>query len=165
MAYITVEQYVTRYGARETTLLTNETAGPGGTYDTAKVAAEIDNATDEVDGYISRRYSVPLASPPPIVRGWVEAIARLKLAEATGRVPQAIKDAADRVTRQLEQLAASKMDLPIEPGSPPVVENSSGSPMSSNDAEAPIFTRGAMADFLGTFTGASDCTPNWIRGR
>jgi len=168
MAYLTTDEYVTRFGARETGLLTNTDAAQGAgqaSYDAAKVETALQDATDEIEGYVSRRYAVPLESPPTIVKGWVAAIARLKLAEATGRVADAIQAAADRVTRQLEQLAASKLDLPIEPGQPALPENDAGSPMTSNDRDCPTFTRCAMDDFTSPFTmGGCDSVPNWRRG-
>lgn len=165
MSYLTAAEYVTRFGARETTLLTFDgvpVAGTVPTYDTPKLESQISDATDQVEGYISRRYTVPLESPPSIVKGWVAALTRFNLAVASGHLSDAIKIAYDSAMRQLEQLAASKLDLPIEEGGTALPENSGGSPMSSGDRAAPTFTSRTMFGYTDTFTGG-DCTPNWMR--
>lgn len=166
MAYLTVLEYVARYGERETGLLTNETAQIGGSndpaYDAPKVESAIVDATEEIEGYIARRYSVPLASPPRIVKGWVGAITRLKLAEGTGRVGEAIKDAADRAYAQLAQLVAAKFNLPVDEDAPPLEAVGSGSPMTSGDRATPVFTNCGLDDFTAPFTGG-DRSPRWMR--
>jgi len=165
MAYVDVAEYIGTYGERETILLTNETAkvaGQPANYDDVKVDTALDDATDEVEGYISRRYRVPLENPPTIVKGWVKAIARLKLAEASGRVNEGIKDAAARVTRQLEQLANSKLDLPVPTNDDPIPQVGGGLAMSSRDRPASTF--GNLDGYMSAFTG-SGSAPCWRGGR
>jgi phage gp36-like protein len=166
MSYLTTAEYLARFGTRETTLLTNEAdpvIGVPPTYDSAKVDNAIADASDEVDRYIATRYAVPLASPEPIVRGWVAVIARFNLATASGRMNDAIKDAMDRVTRQLEQLAAGKLNLTAPPGGEAPGEVSAGDAVSSNDAPCP--TLGSLDAFTAPFTPYGyDCVPAWRRG-
>lgn len=168
MAYLTVVEYVARFGAAETRLFTNldntaPIAPPG--YDAAKVDTALDDATEEVEGYIARRYKTPLAQPPKIVKGWVAAIARLKLAEATGRVSDVIKDGADRVTRQLEQLVVSKLDLPIDPGDPVPSQIGGGSVTTSGDAAPSEFGPAGVAldSFLAPWRGYGNGAPRWTQ--
>lgn len=164
MAYLTVVEYVARFGERETTLLTNEAAVIGSglpVYDAAKVLARIEDATEEVEGYIGTRYATPLASPPPIVKGWVADIARLKLAEGTGRVSEAIKAAADRTTRQLERLVDGKLNLPIPEGVTPPTPLGTGDASSSMDRPASVF--GTLDTFLAPFNSGCD-VPRWRQG-
>lgn len=166
MPYLTAVQYVARFGARETGLLSYTDAVPTGAqpgYDVARVELAISRAGDEVEAYVSKRYTVPLPSPPSLFLGWVEAIARLKLAEGTGRVSDAIKEAADKATRQMELLVANKLDLPIPAGATPLPEVATGSPMSSNDRALPTFTSRTLGGYSDVFTGPGDCTPNWLR--
>ena len=165
MPYATVSEYVALYGERETILFTNtENTDPAASYDPIKVEEALSDATDEVDGYISKRYATPLVSPPTIARGWVKAIARLKLAEGTGRVPDAVKEAADRATRQLEQLAANKLNLPIPEGSAPAAPVETGAAMTSGDRVAPLFSNGALDGFMEPFRGGGGYAPCWRRG-
>lgn len=167
MAYLTVPEYVGRYGERETILLTNDEAPIGGgtaTYDAAKVEGAVDDATEEVEGYIGRRYATPLASPPRIVKGWVASIARLKLAETTGRVSEAIKEAADRTYTQLAQLVASKLDLPVDENTTAPAPIGTGAARSSGDRATPVF--GSTLDsFTAPFTGGGAYAPCWRGGR
>jgi len=168
MVYLTSAEYVKRFGARETTLLTFDgvpVPNVAPTYDTLKLEAQISDATDQVEGYISRRYAVPLASAPSIVKGWVGALTRFNLAVASGHLSDAIKIAYDSAIRQLEQLAADKLDLPIPEGGTALPENSGGSPMSSGDRAAPTFTSQTMSGYTDTFTGSAGYAPCWRQGR
>jgi len=83
-------------------------------------AARIQEAVTEagalIDGYIGRRYKLPLASVPGILTAWARAIARYKLhserlsSDATDPIVRDYKDAI----RFLEQVAAGKFSLGIE---------------------------------------------------
>lgn len=166
MAYLTVAEYVARFGVRETALLSNlDNTGtiPAPGYDAANVQTKIDDATEEVEGYLSCRYVVPLTTTPGIVKGWVAVIARLKLAEGTGRVSDVIRQAADRATRQLEQLVASKLDIPAETNTPAPTAAGIGTPLTSNDRPGGLFTGGALDGYVGPFLGAG-YAPCWRRG-
>lgn len=166
MPYLSVEQYVGRYGVRETGLLSLVDAVPTGQapgYDVDRVQTAIKDGGDEVEAYVGKRYTVPVASPPSLLLSWVAAIARLKLAEGTGRVNDAIKEAADRATRQLEQLVAEKLDLPIPEGGTAPTPTGGGDLVSSNDRACPTFSSRTLAGYSDVFTGA-DCLPAWRRG-
>lgn len=166
MAYLSVTEYLARFGERETTLFTNDDSPLVGaivTYDSLKVEGAIGDATEEVEGYIATRYTTPLESPPSIVKGWVAALARLKLAEGTGRVNEAIKDAADRATRQLEKLVDRKLNLPIDEGGTAPAALGAGDALSSGDRDQPVF--GSLDGFLTPFTGAGGYAPCWRNGR
>jgi phage gp36-like protein len=166
MPYLTAVEYVGRYGERETTLFTNtNSAQPSASYDPVKVESAIDDATEEVNSYIAKRYATPLVSVPPLAKAWVAAIARLKLAEGTGRVPEAVQTAADRATRQLEQLVANKLDIPapeLGAGDAPATLGT-GAPMSSGDRSAPVFTGGALDLYTAPFLGGG-YAPCWRQG-
>lgn len=161
--YISVAEYIRRFGEYETRMFTNTNQeAPSATYDTAKVEAAISDADDEIDSYVSKRYGTPLESPPSLVVGWSAVIARLKLAEATGRVNEAIKDAAAFARRQLEQLAASKLNLPLPESGDAPTSVSTGDAMVSGDRDCPVFSGGGLRGFMEPFNGGS-CQPNWMR--
>jgi phage gp36-like protein len=158
VSYITVADYVRRFGERETIGFKNENVAQAGqplAYDPVKVEEQLNDATDIVDSYVSRRYATPLQSVPTVVRGWVAALARHKLASNTGRVADAIQKEADRVYAQLDRLAASKIDLPIPEGSPAAAPASVGNAQSSGDREAPMFSGGMLDSYSSPSLGLS----------
>jgi phage gp36-like protein len=65
MPYATVQEMIDRLGAREATALSDR-AGVG-TPDTAALQRVLDDASAEMDGYLGRRYALPLASRAGVV--------------------------------------------------------------------------------------------------
>lgn len=167
MAYLTVSEYVSRFGDRETILLTNDTAPAAGatrTYDGVKIERAIADAGEVVEGYVGRRYVTPIDSPPNIVKGWVAALAREALHTNTNKITEAVKAAADRARGQLADLVAGRLNLPIEEGTDAPASVSTGEAVSSRDREGPVFTGGALDRFTAPFTGYS-YSPAWRNGR
>lgn len=150
MAYLSVEQYLGRYGEQEAILLTNEDAEtPTPTYDSAKVQAAIDAAEEEADGYIGTRYALPLLTVPPILKSIVGPIARATLHNT--RVPQDVRDDAALARSQLKDIAAGRLTLPVPLGGSAPVVSPASAPMRSNDAEAPTFSQSSMVDYMAPF--------------
>lgn len=164
MPYLTVQEYIRRYGAQETATITNEVRATPGTAPAiveSKVEEAIEDATDVVDGFIGTRYALPLPSLPRLVVGWTAALAREFLFK-TKPVP-AVTEAADRVRLQLAQLSNRKINLPVPEGGEAPAEGSNGLAQTSGDAACPTFSSGAMGRYMGTFGRGCD-TPNWRRG-
>jgi phage gp36-like protein len=167
MPYFTVAEYVAKFGQREAILLTNtETAqaGNAATFDEVKIESALSDQSEVVDSYIGKRYATPLAAPPTIVKGWVATLAREALSVATGRVSEAVQDAADRVRAQLRDLSKGDLSLPIAEGAPAPAAADTGVASSSGDRAAPVFTAGALDGFTSTFTGGG-YAPCWRQGR
>lgn len=140
MAYVDVAEYVDTFGEQETKRITADSATDT-TYDSAKVEEALADSEEVVDGYISRRYAVPLVTVPKIVKGWVKALAREALHVNTGRMTDTVQQAADRARAQLKDLIAKNMDLPIDDvGGTPPAPVSIGYAESSNDRTAPAFS-------------------------
>ena len=82
----------------------------------ARINAAIADTTAVIDGYLARRYSLPLASTPALLVAWARAIVRYRLhgdrisGEGTDPV---VRDYRDTL-RQLEHVAAGKFSLGIE---------------------------------------------------
>jgi len=169
MGYVTVQEYVSLFGERETIRLTNEVApGPGDavTYDSAKVQDALDDASEVVDSYIGKRYVTPVASPPRIIKGWVRNLARYQLHVDVNRVTDTVQAAADLARAQLKDVVAGNLTLPIEEGgtAPDPVTGALGNAASSNDRNPPVFAgTGSMDGYLYPFVGgpAGAC---WRRG-
>lgn len=163
MAYITVAEYISRFGERETILLTNEQPGSS-TFTSRKVEEAIDDADDVVEAYIGTRYVVPVVSPPSVLRGWTAALAREALFVNTGKLSDTVKEAADRARAQLRDVQAGRMSLPIpEGGTALETANNLGLAASSNDREPALFTRSTMDAFTVPFGGGYN--PCWRRGQ
>jgi phage gp36-like protein len=166
MDYLTTDEYLQRYGARETVLLTNETAlaqGQQAEVDTAKVQSVIDDATAVVDAYIGVRYVLPIPSVPLVVKGWVRILAR-ELLMGRKATPEAV-DQANTVRAQLKDLSTGKMSLPLPEGSPAPESAAGGTATTSGDGSCPTITRGLMAEYMGDVGGYGCQGGAWRQGR
>jgi phage gp36-like protein len=159
MAYLTVDQYLERFGDAETIRVTNTTRPSGSIpapeVDSAKVEDAISDASELVDGYIGKRYAMPLPSTPLMVRGWVAALAREQLHINTGKNTETVQAAADRARSQLVQLSKGDLSLPFPDGAE-APTSSSGTPISSGDRVLPLVTDCRLAGYLEPFLGGSD---------
>lgn len=168
MPYLSVAEYIRRFGERETINLTNTTAlAPGitPTYDSIKVEDAIRDATETVEGYVGKRYAVPIEDPPRLLIGWVAALAREVLHVNTNKVTQPVQDAADRIRSQLRDVAKGDMTLPLEEGQAGPTPGGQGYARSSNDRAGPGFSAdGALDDFVAPFSGGYG-SPCWRGGR
>ena len=168
MPYLSVAEYIRRFGERETILLTNTTAAEPGvtpTYDSLKVEEAINDATEVVEAYVGKRYAVPIEDPPRVLIGWVAALAREDLHVKTNKVTAPVQDAADRIRSQLRDVAKGEMTLPLDEGQVGPVQNGQGYARSSNDRPAATFSGGGALDaFTAPFSGgyAPAC---WRGGR
>lgn len=74
MAYATAASLAERFGEREIIQLTDRDGF--GVLDAARAAQVIAEVEAEVDGYLGRRYRLPLATVPPLVTRLVCDLAR-----------------------------------------------------------------------------------------
>jgi phage gp36-like protein len=154
MPYLSVSEYISRFGERETILLTNTTppsAGSVPTYDSVKVETAIIDAQEVVDGYVGRRYATPIDDAPRIVKGWIAALARETLHVNTGKTNDAVAKAADLARSQLREVAKGDMTLPIAEGQPAPTEKGQGFARSSMDRPSTSFTGAALDAFTAPF--------------
>lgn len=165
MAYASTDEYIARFGNRETVRLTSEAAATPGvppTVDTGKVQAALDDASEIVTSYIGKRYVTPIYSPPNVMKAWTFDLARERLHVDAGQTVKAVDDAGNRARAQLKDVAAGNMSLPLPEGAEPL-ESAGGLAMSSMDRPSPVFTRCAADDFTRMFTTGQD-VPAWRRG-
>ena len=110
-----------------------------------QVKEALDAAEEEANGYIGRRYLIPLASPPLFVRGIVQVIARYNLWK--NNRPDSVADDAKIARAQLKDIGDGKLAIP---GATGILEQSTGGrslAATSGDANCPIFTEESMAGF------------------
>lgn len=68
MSYVTVQAMIEKFGERELVDLTDNEQPYTDTINQQKLEAAIESANSEIDGYISGRYSLPLAVVPPFLK-------------------------------------------------------------------------------------------------
>lgn len=106
-AYCTQSDLVARFGEAEMIGLTDRTNA--GTIDAAIVAGAIGKASDLIDGYIGGRYALPLASTPPLLKGFCEDLARHAL--YTVERPKNVDAARDAAIAYLKDVATGRASL------------------------------------------------------
>ena len=82
----------------------------------ARITQAITEADALVDGYLAKRYALPLASPPQILVSWARAIVRYKLhtdRQSDERTDPIVRDYRDAMT-QLGQVAKGTFSLGID---------------------------------------------------
>lgn len=79
MTYATQADLVDRFGTEELIQRTNRTDGL--TIDTVVLGRALGDADAEIDGYLATRYSLPLASIPPVLVRLAADIARYRLSD------------------------------------------------------------------------------------
>lgn len=102
--YATEADIVSTYGQRQLELVA-QTASPGG------INRALIDASALADSYISRRYSVPLAVPPPYLKGVVIDIALYKLAMSGMARTEEHRVRYEDAIGFLKDVAAGRADL------------------------------------------------------
>jgi phage gp36-like protein len=143
--YLTVAEMIERIGEQEAVRLTSEHVPPAvPARNDAKIEAAIGDSEDEADGYISRRYALPLPATPKVLKTWVAALAREKLHKT--RPTPAVEDAANRARAQLKEVSTGVFILlPAEAVQPKTI----GDRLSISSGDGP---RDTFADSLSDFT-------------
>lgn len=111
MTYATTEQLAERYGAAMLVQLTDRSEVPTGAIDREVVARALADADAEIDGFLAKRYRLPLGVTPALVGDLALAIAIYKLHryEPDAKI---VRDAADaRAT--LRRIATGEVMLDV----------------------------------------------------
>lgn len=144
MTYAVQQDLVDRFGEAELVQLTDRATPPTGVIDVTVMGKALADADDAINGYLASRYTVPLASPPLIVKRLACDIARYFLYE--DRVTEAVRKRYEDAIAYLKDAAAGKVALgvdaqgaaPADPGGPQV------------DAGDRVFTKGRADGTEGT---------------
>jgi len=110
MAYSTIDNIRERLFESELIRLTDEENS--GAVDTGKVDNAIETADVEIDAYLAKQYTLPLATVLPIVTKLSVdlAIRNLYLLNPAG-VPDNVDKQADNAVRMLEKIASGQLTL------------------------------------------------------
>ena len=114
MSYATKQDLDTRYGIAE--IVERSDRDGTGSADTVVVSAALSDADNEIDGYLSVQYELPMVPVPALVKQIACAIARYRLWEegASKEVRAGYEDAIST----LKRIAAGTMRLPSVIGEP-----------------------------------------------
>lgn len=126
MAYATLANLIERFGERELTQLT-DTESPG-SIDEAVTARALADAEALVDGYLGGRYTLPLATVPPVLTGAVCDLARARLYKDA--LPEVVEKRHDDALKFLALLGQGRITLGAAP-----------EPASTSDARVTVSTR------------------------
>ena len=127
MAYTSKADMIERFGSRELEQLTDREGTAGAIVDSVLDAA-IATADAEINGYLVKRYALPLSTAPAQLTAWSADIARYHL--HTYAVPDVVRARYETAVRGLQQVARGLMSLGDEtpadsqPSSPGVVVTS-----------------------------------------
>lgn len=114
--YATQDDMVMRFGSTEVIALTDRSYS--GRIDDTVLSRALDSASSEIDGYLARRYPLPLTSVPKILSGYACDIARYRLCGATAWTSVDVRERFRDAQRFLEQVAAGTLTLgPVAGGS------------------------------------------------
>lgn len=150
--YLTPAEFVARYTEREARLLTDEAAT--GQVNTARLQTAIDEAEGIVNGYLARRYALPLrdaASNQPVVpemlRRLTGDIARYTLTGTHVTETDAIRRRYEDAVKLLDKLASGQ----VHPGVELALTTSAAAPVggaSSVRAPARVFGPDVLGSML-----------------
>lgn len=133
MPYSTLEQLTDRHGQRALVALTDRDETPTDAIDTDVVDRAIEDADAVIDGYVGRRYQLPLAAVPALITDLSQAIAIWKLHrfEPPGKVKTDYEDAI----RTLRDISSGSIVLDVEGEEP---EGTEGGGVRITDRERPL---------------------------
>lgn len=142
MSYITQAQLEERYGERMLVQLTDRSVPAAGVIDAAAVNRAIADTAAAIDGFLAGRYSLPLASVPPLLTDLAGAIAIYKLHRKVS--DDKIRTDYEDAMKRLRDIASGTIRLSVaglEPAS------GSASTVRTNAPERP-FTPASMKGFI-----------------
>ena len=130
MAYTDLQRLTDRFGQQLLIQLTDRADLATGTVDTTVVNAAIADTDALIDGYVSRRYALPMAEVPPLIASLALDIAIYKLHVYTPS--EKIGEDYKSAMRSLEAISNGSIRLPID-GVDATSSGSSGARVTDRD--------------------------------
>lgn len=141
MSYATQQDLIDRYGERELIELTDRAEPPADEIDAAVVAAALADADELINGYVSRRYRVPLSPVPGLIQRLACDIARFFLHD--DRPTDTVEKAFDSAKKTLLDISAGRAELQAAGVESPAAPG--GSVQVSGPGR--VFTAGTLKDY------------------
>lgn len=116
MSYATPAQMVERFGQEELIQVSNRTGYPAAEIDPVTLAAALKDGSDLIDGYLGKRYAIPLKPVPSLAVRWNCDLARWFL--QPGAPPEMVKANYERTLEELQAAADGSISLGVEDEKP-----------------------------------------------
>lgn len=117
--YLSAQEFIDRFGEREAVQLTAEASSTA--VNTARLTQGITDAEGMVNGYLARRFSVPLLDAstmqpiePDLIKRLTGDIARYMLCGTSVRETEAIRNRYKDAIRDLDLIAMGKLSIGME---------------------------------------------------
>ncbi|MDX8354354.1 DUF1320 domain-containing protein [Cognatiyoonia sp. IB215182] len=133
MPYATLDQLIDRYGTPVLINLTDRAEIPAGVINQAVIDRVLADTDAVIDGYLEKRYALPVTDVPPMLADIGQAIAIYKL--HVFQPDQKIEDEYREAMRMLREIADGRITLTIA-GKPAAGSGSSGARLT--DRERPL---------------------------
>ena len=142
--YCTQDDILDLIDERQLIQLTDDTHA--GVVDSAVVTRMVEDADAEIDGYLAKRFAVPVDPVPGALRKVSVDIAIYNLFSRRNIDDEVRTRRYDQALKKLEQVAAGKMTLGIQPPPDPPADPDDGVAIQVN-ARPPVFGTDTMDKF------------------
>lgn len=115
MSYFSRQDYIDRHGEEELRQLTDR--NNDGPDDAEVLAAAVADADAEIDSYIGARYTLPLATVPPLLSRVARELVRYSLFDQ--RAPEEVRLRYQRAIKLLEGIRDGTVSLGLAPAETP----------------------------------------------
>lgn len=115
MRYSTIEEFTLHIGERETVEITNLDDPSADTVNEIKLTSALNTASREIDGYIAKRYEVPLTVIPGFIKQYCIDITWYRLAQ--NNAPEAYQKRYDNAIARLKDIEKGQILLLADDGS------------------------------------------------
>lgn len=139
MTYATQQDMIDRFGEQELIELTDR--ANLGAIDATVLAKALDDADAEINAYLASRYTLPLASVPPVLTRFAADVARYQLYDT--RATEQVKARYDAAIKFFRSVSTGAVSLGLDPASQPVV----GAGSVQAVAPARVFSGTSLADY------------------
>lgn len=141
MSYATPQDFIDYFGESETIELTHLDDPLAASVDRALLQRHLNHATSEINGYLTGRYSLPLAPVPQILQYHTCDIARYRLDKYKSR--EDVKDRYEQAIQYLRDVAKGIVSLGLDSNNQKVEESSTPDYVSA----VPVFTFDNLRDY------------------
>lgn len=111
MAYTSQDALIERYGIREIIMLSDRGEMGTDSVDASIVASAIGAAEAMIDGYVGKRYILPLATVPPLIAELALQMAHYKL--HIHAAPENVQAAYKQSMQTLRDISDGRVTLPL----------------------------------------------------
>lgn len=118
MTYATQQNMIDRFGERELIELTDR--ANAGTINATVLGQALADADAEINAYLTSRYTLPLASVPPVLVKFAADVARYQFYNA--RASEQVKARYDDAIKFFKMLANGSVSLGLDPVNQPVAD-------------------------------------------